>query len=105
MQWQQLQHLVRRKESLPSLPYLLPHLQEESRVTPAAFEALAGKGSTRKWRQSLTVMPSGQNDQLVTEPIALGDFMKQYQLDRPPSAAGQLVRATLTIAVCVSCSG
>jgi hypothetical protein len=59
---------------------------EEVKVNPSAFESLAGKGATRKWRQSLTVLPDGPHDVLVPQPLALGDFLKQYQLEKCFSA-------------------
>ncbi|KAF6258001.1 hypothetical protein COO60DRAFT_1163440 [Scenedesmus sp. NREL 46B-D3] len=55
---------------------------EEVKVNPSIFESLAGKGATRKWRQSLTVLPDGPDDEIVPQPIPLGEFMKLHQLEK-----------------------
>ena len=57
-------------------------MQTTQKVPPAKFEAMAGKGSTRKWRRSLMVMPGGPYNTL-TEPITLGDWLKKHQLEGP----------------------
>ncbi|WIA23268.1 hypothetical protein OEZ85_000038 [Tetradesmus obliquus] len=57
-------------------------LEDGTKVNPSAFEALAGKGATRKWRQSLSVLPDGPNDVWVPQPMPLGEFMKQHQLEK-----------------------
>eukprot|EP00775_Hariotina_reticulata_P002645 gene2645-2945_t len=64
--------------------------QDERRMAPSAFEALAGKGSTRKWRQSLLVVPEGPADPWVPEPMPVGDLIKLYQLDRQAVWCDQL---------------
>jgi hypothetical protein len=51
------------------------------RATPPAFEVLAGGGATRNWRTSITVLPDGPDDAVVPQPLALGELLKQHQLD------------------------
>jgi hypothetical protein len=62
--------------------YCFVLVQTTQKVAPAKFEAMAGKGSTRKWRRSLLVMPGGPYNTL-TEPITLGEWLKKHQLEGP----------------------
>ncbi|GBF88458.1 hypothetical protein Rsub_01171 [Raphidocelis subcapitata] len=50
---------------------------EACRMSPAEFEAMAGKGSTRKWRRSLVVQPGGDDPRLA-EPLTVGEWMRRH---------------------------
>jgi hypothetical protein len=62
-----------------------------ARVLPEAFEAIAGKSSTRKWRRSLVVHPGGA-DAGLTQPVTLGDWLARWpelEARLPPRGSGR----------------
>ncbi|KAI8464398.1 MAG: hypothetical protein J3K34DRAFT_526239 [Monoraphidium minutum] len=52
---------------------------EAVKLSPAEFEALAGKASTRKWRRSLVVHPGG-DDARLREAVTIGEWMRRHNV-------------------------
>jgi hypothetical protein len=94
-------------------PHPHPAAQGDAcRLSPAEFEALAGKASTRKWRRSLVVHPGG-DDARVKEPITIGEWMRRHSVQgavgpipgsrpAPPAASGGAAAAAAVAAAAAS---
>ena len=55
-------------------------------LSPSKFEQLGGRGTTRKWRRSLTVVPTQQGEDPA---MTLGEWMKKFQADQQAALAAK----------------
>jgi hypothetical protein len=55
-------------------------------LSPSKFEQLGGRGTTRKWRRSLTVVPTQQGDDPA---MTLGEWMKKFQAEQQAALAAK----------------
>lgn len=58
-----------------------PSTQKERKLTFAKFEALGGRGATRKWRTSIMALPDGPGDTWVPRTMPLGELLRRLNTE------------------------
>lgn len=84
------QSLTQPRPTLPLPPITPPSTQKERKLTFAKFEALGGRGATRKWRTSIMALPDGPGDAVVPRSMQLGELLRR--LNSEPQHIGEQQR-------------